>query len=545
MKFKTLILISVLAVAGCDRDSDVAERFRDDSGILKFIPADSALVAVRLEPLPEAFRERFTRQDALIAEMNASILNGYAESGADAAGAERVFGLLGAFSSQSDASVNGIAPDAQLAVYAVGSWPVLRVEVADGERLETYLDELASGLGTTVTRSTIEQGTLRSMNFDALAVHAAHVDGYLVLTAGVDDGTADALQRRLGLVLPPDNIADAGTLAELANTHEFAVAQIAHLRPVAVFDALKPAMATAMGTARGWLPAECTSDVRRMLAPVEEVTSGTTRADASGLTSATFIDLAPDFAQALDGLEAPVPGLGAPTRAVMAMGFSIDVDKLREFAEQRVAALLAKPLACPAFRGMNAGVTRLDDFFQKQPTPPTLRNLRGFVVTVDGMPDFGAARSLDLSGVKVGGLLAMKKPVELVSMGNLFVPELAALDLKPDGKARRVPQGQLNVRGDETFVAMSEDRLAVTVGDQAETRLDGLMQEKPNTEAPLLWMEADATAYLGKLGPMWRDLGIMDDALLDELDSLYDRARFSARTTRNGLVLTAEIELKE
>lgn len=539
MKSRIFIFAITLCIAACGRDSDIAEQFRDDSGVLQFVPSDSAWVAVRLEPLPEEFRDRFRRQDALISEMNAAAFNAYAAGRANADGAEQLLGLLGGLTSLDGAEKIGISPDAQMAFYAVDGWPVFRVRIADEERLSNYLNELSGAMGTAITRSSLEQGTLRTLDFKGLSIYVAELDGYLVVTAGTGQATPDGLQRRLGLVLPSRNIADAGTLAELADKHKLAVAQIAHIRPADVFDAIRGAV----GTSNEWLPPECGNDVRRMLEPLQSLTSGVTRVDANGLTTQTMVALDAQFSRSLHGLESPVPGLGVPGSALFAMGFSVDTDKLREFAEQRVDALRRDPLSCPAWQETNAGIERVEAFFERQPTPPTVRNLKGLVVYVDEAPELRAAQSFDLSGLKLGVVLAMKKPVELVAMGNLFLPELAALDLKPDGKSVRLAQGRTNPTGQPVFVAMSDDRLAATLGGASDERLRELMQQKPNDDAPLFWMEADAGAYLRHFGPTWSDLGLMDAELLRELESLYDRAEMSVRTTRGGLIITAEIDL--
>jgi hypothetical protein len=164
---------------------------------------------------------------------------------------------------------------------------------------------------------------------------------------------------------------------------------------------------------------------------------------------------------------------------------------------------------------------------------------------VDEAPGLGVVQPVDLNSLKLGVILAMRKPEELVAFGNLFLPELAALELKPDGESVKVPQGRSNPTGQSVYVAMSDDRLAATLGGATDERLQGLMNKDANPDAPLLWMEADPVAYLGLYEPLWESLGIMDEALLDEFESLYDRTTFSVRTSKNGLIMSAELKLKK
>jgi hypothetical protein len=77
----------------------------------------------------------------------------------------------------------------------------------------------------------------------------------------------------------------------------------------------------------------------------------------------------------------------------------------------------------------------------------------------------------------------------------MFSPEIAALDLQPDGVPVRFESPQLANVVDVAYVAMTEDALALSMGAGTEARLVDMLTAAFSDPTPFMNMEMDAARY--------------------------------------------------
>ena len=181
-----------------------------------------------------------------------------------------------------------------------------------------------------------------------------------------------------------------------------------------------------------------------------------------------IVELRDDIATSLTALPAPVPGLGEDTGGLMSIGMSIDVMAMRNFYEARLDALEADPFLCEEFADIQAGVADGRTALQ-QPVPPMVYDFRGFVGVINDIKGLDMATRTPPTSVDGQFLFAMDNAPALVSLGAMLSPELAGLDLQPDGEPVQLDMPQAQMLGGDVFVAMTDDALALSLNDAGAT----------------------------------------------------------------------------
>jgi hypothetical protein len=186
--------------------------------------------------------------------------------------------------------------------------------------------------------------------------------------------------------------------------------------------------------------------------------------------------------------------------------------------------------------------------------PPIVYGLRGLNIIVDD------AEVLDFTGdtppedVDASVLIAVDDAPSLVAMGAMFSPELAALNLQPDGKPVPLDMAQLNMVTDSAYAALSDQALVISVGEDAETRAAAAL-EADLLEPPLsMGVTMNASVYYALMAESMMDSdgdelsyearAALRDSLL-QISELFDRMTFDVRFTDKGLEIESNTTLKD
>ncbi len=92
-------------------------------------------------------------------------------------------------------------------------------------------------------------------------------------------------------------------------------------------------------------------------------------------------------------------------------------------------------------------------------------------------------------------LISTNNAEGLLAMGAMFSPEIAALDLQPDGVPVRFESPQFAGMIDVAYVAMTEDALALSIGAGTEERLGDMLTAAISEPTPFMSVEMDAARY--------------------------------------------------
>ena len=554
-------LTLVLALAGCDRSTDdTSSAFTDDSGILKYVPSDSAYAFVRLAPVPDEFDERFAEINAATVAYNEVMMGEIASAIGDSEGSEAIrqaMDLAQELSSPGGMERIGLDTDAQLAVYSVNLVPVMRTSVKDAAAFAAKLDEIQDGFDFPAEEGKIGDVSYKYFEADGFRLVWMLSDPDLVVTISHADAGDDALSAQLGITLPDENIADAGTLSSIAADYGYTEHGIGYIDSLQVVDGmLNPVgLIQSLSAEEPWqdeLPPVCRDEIRASVANVPRMVAGVTKLDETGAEGSFVIELREDMASDLQGLTAAVPGLGLASDALMSGGFSFNAKVARSFLEKRLAEMTENPFECEFFQASNAGVDQAQEFLERQPLPPTLYDFRGVYAQLDGIDLEQIMADKSPESAQVDMILAMKNPESLTAMATMFLPEFAALGIAPDGELREIPNGALNPTGMSVWVAMTDERIGMSMGEGAESRLATVMAMAPNPDAPLTGLNLNAGAYFALVSDMMTAIPADENEtavdamgeMMDALGRVYDRLDLSVDIHEKGIVFTSGVTFK-
>jgi hypothetical protein len=282
---------------------------------------------------------------------------------------------------------------------------------------------------------------------------------------------------------------------------------------------------------------------------------GYTEVSKERLDSTLVLELRDDLATELTALQSAIPGLGQDRGGLMSFGLGLNVRAAREFIESRVEAFEAEPLQCEHLAGLQAAVAGARQGLQ-QPLPPMAYDFKGFLAVINDIEGLDVQSQTPPTSIDGSIMLAMDNAQALVGMGAMFSPELAALDLQPDGVPVELALMQLQAMGITAHAALTESAVAVAVGEASEAGIKEMLSADVPDEAPFISFSIDAGRYYSFIGdaiaaaPQEGDdepSPEMKAALQETMQAvgeLYDRMSIDVLFTEKGIEIRAEEVLK-
>ncbi len=575
MKNLTIVKALIIAVASlgliaaCGKSRETDSVFSDETSLLRYVPADSPYVFARLAPMPAEFRARVEpAMDIINAEnrkiVEQAILGRQGDSDEltrEAREMLELFTELNDLMSSEGLQEAGIGPESQALLFGNDLLPVIRVELQDVDAFNAKVAELIGQTNLELETSDLGGTSYQSVTFEKLRLLLLVHDGQAVFSMAPTAHSEDQLQVLLGLTLPAENIAKAGTLADIAAKYHFQDQYIGVVNAKTLLSAglasgglIDQAMvAEGRGSIEETLSDTCRSEIETMSSVAPRIAMGIRKADETGVDSTVVFELRKDIAKGLNGLASPVPGLGKLSDGLVVFGMSFNAEVARDFAMERLEAVAAEPFKCEFMVGFNESAMQALEFMKRQPVPPTAYDFKGFIFSVEAIEGLRAgAAPTDVTG-KVSGLLAIDNPESLMAFGNMFVPEIAALNLQPNGDIVPLPTERLGPAETEAWISMSKDAIGVAAGEGGEQRLANLMKMPPNKDAPLMYMSVDAESYIGLISEATQmglaqsgqtDVQDSSKVMLDAIAKLYDRISVDMQMTEHGVEMNSSLTLK-
>lgn len=572
-KATTLLPVILFAVlSGCGK-KEAPPAFDDGRAVLEYVDADTPYLFASLEPAPDDVYEKVEpRMDKLLGAyrelIRLSLRDALAPAGAaeseDSADAERIVALvdrlIGMFSEEGMKEA-GLSRDSEVVLYGAGVLPVLRITIADVDAFEKTLESIEAEAGSEMQTATLDTLSYRYAGDDEARVVVGVVDGQMVASLVPSVLSEDSLRRIFGLTKPARSIAASGRLREIAATYGYTVngAGFVDIERLAGIFLEEPAGINAelmalTGYDAAALSDVCKAEMRALAGIAPRLVTGYTEYSADRLSSLTVLEMRGDIAEGLSTLTAPVPGLGRDPGGLISFGMSIDLLAAREFYSARLDAMERSPYRCELLGNMQAGVAQGRAALE-QPVPPVVYGLKGFLAIVDDVEGLDIASQQPPTAIDLRFLLATENAPGLLAMGSMFSPELAQLNLKADGKPVRFVSPQMQPPIDAAWLAMTNDGLALAVGENGEQQVGSLLGEDPGEPPPLFAMSMDAARYYGFIGDAV--MAQPDDdgpspeqarairSLMQGLSELIERISVSVKLTDRGVEIPAVTTLAD
>lgn len=535
------------------------------AGPLDYVPADTAFVFANVESMPKdvtkAWMEQFASVSGIYAMQARMLEKELAKAGPDAKGlnwSRALFAELKDRNAEQVMTELGLDLQMRYALYAVGARPVMRLELADAAKTRAFIARVEQQAGEKVPTAKVD--ALEYWNFvaeDGKGRAVAAIDGsQLVLAFLPGDSDDAALRDVLGLNKPKQSIAAAGTLAQINREFGYTPYSSGYVdtrRLLALIDDAKPA-ADAPEAAE--LKAACEQDYDAIAKAVPRFVFGYTRFEPKSMQANMLLELRPDIAKDLQPLPAPMPGLNATAGSMLNFGFSMNLEALANVVNKQADAVIAAPYTCPALVDLNDGAKKAKEQFSNPMLYATAAafNSMHVIATQFTMPGTGVEAGATEPEFAGKLLVGSKNPAGLMGMLGGFAPQLAALQLQPNGELKAIPADPaMPVKG-PMHAVMTDAAIGVSVGEGESATLKDALAADANGRTMIAFGYGGAF-FQSIFASAAADLAKSDDPEAEEVrktmeavQKMYaesiDRLDMQVRVGERGIEFVQDMRLK-
>jgi hypothetical protein len=485
--------------------------------LLSFIPADTPYAFVSTEPLPRKVADKLEPTVAEILQVYQRILRhmmaeqmvkmAAEEGGADKAEKfrslmEEVLGLV----SLEGIRGAGIERNSAFALYGNGLLPVLRLELSDDGLFDAAIERIEKQAANGLLLGSARGESYKYADADDMRLLIATVDDQAIVTVVPVQFDESQIADALGLKKPRASLKSSKVLRAISKEYGFSdylTGFIDNRRIAGIFAGLaterdKQTFA-AFSQQPPALSETCAAEVMEMVGIAPRIVFGYSEISSDHIKSSLVVELRKDIAQSLATVPAGVPGLGSDPGGFMSIGVGLNPLALRDFYAARLDAMEAEPYECEKFAELQAGVAKGRDALN-QPVPPVVYSFRGFFANIMDMPDLDFGSSMTPGSVDASVLIAVENAESIIMMAAMMDPEFAALNLLPDGKARKLELAKLQDFADVSYAALSKDAVSVAVGANAEAKSADMLLAPSPDPAPFMSVSVDAARYYAMVG---------------------------------------------
>ncbi len=548
---------------------------RNSADLLKYIPADTPYVIASTEPLPSALADKLeptideilkAYQRALRHVMAEQLVKMSAEEGG-AEEAEQFRGLmeevLGLMSIEGIRSA-GIERESAFAFYGNGLVPVLRLELSDPALFDAAVSRMEEKAGEALLVGKAKGTSYKYVNAEKMNMIIATLDNHVVMTVVPASFDERQVALALGAKSPRKNLKKSKTLGAIGKEYGFSGYLTGYVdteRLAGIFTGNTTEQDDDFFAAIGETPPAvtdvCAAEIMGMAGIAPRIVFGYSDVSPEQVESAMIVELREDLAAGLATIPASVPGLGMDPGGFMSLGLGLNPMELRKFFEARLDAIEADPYECDKFAKLQAGVASGREVLNK-PLPPVVYSFRGFVANIADIQGLDLSKSTAPESIDASILVAIENAESLVMMAAMMDPQIAALNLLPDGKPVKLELAQLAEFAGNAFAALSTDALSISLGESAETKSADMLIADSIEPAPFMSMNMDAARYYSLVGEAMSQEPASDeeeqmpkairDAVRDVMilsGSMYERMSVDVQFTARGVEINSVMKLSD
>jgi hypothetical protein len=558
-------LCAAVALAGCGEKKPAA--------LGDYIPADTPYAMVTLDPVPVDVIDAYATKFAPLASMYEDMI----VRGLKALEAEEDQGALSTRVARAlleeikgKVSVAGIeslgfSRQTRSALYGIGLVPVARITLRDAAAFQDFIARVEKRVGEALPTASAGGQTYWRLGKaeEKLAGIMAVREGDLVLSIIPKDASEDLIKRLLGVTLPEQSLAAAGTIEALNQQHGYkpygtGFVDVVRLAQTMVNEktGIEAEFMRAFGAEEPKLSEVCKTEFVSIAQNFPRLVAGYHELTATEMRMDMLLQVKSELAKPLSELVAPVPGLGAPSDALIDFGFSVNVQKLIDFGGAQARAFAATPYQCEHLADLNKSFA---DFNTQLSNPvlfglaPVFKGMHASLTRMDLKPDADAATGAPKVAGKIA--LASDNPQSLVAMARSFVPQLAGLNLEAGAAPIPLPEGLTPPGTPPTYVALADKAVGFALGEGEEAGLADYLAASAGDPPP--WFSLGyGGAFFAQIADMTESASAMmsdeeraeTEAGMKIMRELYgkvmDRVEFDVLLTTDGVRMRQLTRLK-
>jgi hypothetical protein len=555
--------------------SSVNAASNNSADLLKYIPADTPYVFASTEPLPPALADKLEPTVDEILKAYQRILRhvmaeqlvkmSSEEGGAEEAEQFRglMEGILGLMSLDGIRGA-GVERESAFALYGNGLMPVLRLELSDSDLFDAAVSRIEEKAGKALLIGEAKGTSYKYANAEKINVIIATLDDQAVITVVPESYDEAQVAIALGAKKPRKTLKKSKALRAIGEEYGFSgymTGFIDVVRLSGIFAGRRTSQDDEFFAAIEDGPPEfsevCTAEMLEMAGIAPRVVFGYSEISPKQLEGSMIVELREDIAAGLATIPAAVPGLGTDPGGFMSLGFGLNPMAIREFYEARLDALEADPYECEKFADLQAGVAKGREALN-QPIPPVVYGFRGFVANIADIQGLDMSSSTPPESIDASILVAIENAESLVMMAAMMDPQIAALNLVPDGKPVKLVLTQLAEFAGDAFAALSTDALSISLGEGAEINSADMLVADSAEPTPFMSMNMDSARYYSMIGEAMLqeregdDAEKMPKAIRDAMrdvmilsGSIYERMSVEIQFTARGVEINSTMKLSD
>jgi hypothetical protein len=566
---RTLVFITAMAllISACNKGTDetTVTVKANTNPLLAHVPADTAYVFAVLEPSPKEITDAYiSRFQPVLDVMSEQIKQfrvdydaGEFQDNQIARFASAVLDELGGSLTSENLEKLGISMQVHSTLYAMGVFPVLRLELSNAQETRNAIARIEAKMGVEMAVKELNGTSYwRVMDdHEPIGIYISIFDQQLAVSAFPVDAEDRLLAAFLGQEMPGQSMASNNALA-IMNSKKGYTGYGSGILDFEKFadEILNPESATYsfLGPEIDFDPmsldAVCVAEIRSIVAKAPRMTVGTTVLTANEISMRYELEIENSLANGLASLVSDIPP-AADGDHLFSGSLALQIGKLRNFLLEKANAIVAAPYQCEKLQQLNQQsqelVTQLN-----LPMPPMINNLLGARVRLD---DFNPA-----GGIPDGkGLVAIHvdKPEMFIGMASMFVPGFDKLDIANQDKPVRIPTEIHRMENLDVFAMMSDKAIGAAVGEQYSTDLGEFMTAKSQGNGTFFSASYDMAKQMEieTALPETYDFNHADEhspadefsrAVRESYTNMFDRSRVDMRFTKEGLVIDSSITFK-
>ena len=568
--FRTVVGVSAIIVGLAACKGDVAQ---ESEQLLQYIPAETPYVMAFTKPLPDDLMDKFepivdktlSGYQRILRHKVSELLVELSKEEGGAEKAEQLQEFVDEFTSLMSVQGlrdAGIDRDSVFAIYGDGLLPVFRVELSDRDKFDAAVSRLESRSPQKFQVGAVGGESYRYYDIEEARFVVATPGDSAVITIVPTTYSDERLAQALGIKKPQNNVAKS--LAKIRNGYDFTD----HL--VGFVDVEKLA-ASFLGDPGGLnkelllvaeydpeeLTAECRAEFAELASVAPRVVVGYTNINKSFLDTQMVVELRNDIAAGLATLPTAVPGLGADLGGLLTFGFSLDPMAARSFLEAQLDAMEADPFECADLGELQTSVVQGRQALA-QPVPPVVYNFSGMLAHISDVQGLELGTQKPPESVDASFLFAFENAQDLVNMASMMVPQVAEMNLLPDGKARALDLPQLAEIADKAFVALSNVGISVAMGEGSAENSEAMLVADVEMPPPFVSFSMDSKRYYDFVGDALMQENETEDgeseplalrtAMRDVMVSsgeLYERVSVKVHLTERGVEIGSRMTLSD
>ncbi len=568
---RTGVAIGALLVLAVPVTADAARKPKE---LLQYIPADTPYVLAFTRPLPDGLLDKIepaldetlghyrTLMEMMVEDFSTRMAEGEG-SQEEAEHFEAFMHEVMSLMSAEGLKSAGLDRDSLFVLYGDGLLPVIRLALSDGDKFAATVARLEASSGEQFLTARLAGMTYRYRDFEGkarLIVATPGDDAIITLVpASFDDAR---LAQTLGIKKPRQSLQRSKELRKVAREYGLTDHWVSFFdvqRIAASFlgdpTGLNTELLALMEFDSSRLDATCRAELAELAAITPRVVMGYSAVNKDHLDTRMVVEVRDDIAAGLATLPGAVPGLGTDPGGLFSFGFSLDPMALRTFYEGRLDAMEADPFECEHLAELQASTAKGREALA-QPLPPVVYNFRGILASVVDIKGFDMEGKKPPESLDASLLFAMQNAQDVVNMAALMNPQIAAMNLLPDGKARKLELPELGELASEAFAALTSSGLSVALGKGAERQAEAMLQADTSSSKPVMSLSMDAKRYYDFIGESVMQAEETDEGeplpeefretmrdIVKSSASVYERMLMNVHLTKRGIEIDSRVTL--